>query len=119
MLLRFWFQALSRRSTTGGTARVASSDTTILGELEGVGGGIRGRDVNSNDNPREETIRDIVAEVDVVEHGVRGRALCFLLAKDVVLSVGRKRLRVGVVRRSSLNSIDEILVPEELADVFF
>ena len=96
-------------------ARDLHTATRTVGER--VGWGIRGRTVNADDDPGEETLGDIVPEVDVVKDGVRGRVGSLLLAEDVVIDVEGHFGRIGGVRGGSLDLVDQVLVPEELADV--
>lgn len=70
--------------------------------------------INAHGNPPEDTLLDALAEVHVVEHGVRGG--CFL-GEDAVVDVEEEFLRVGRVGRAGFGGGDEGLVEEELADV--
>lgn len=104
------------RGTTGAAA-IAGSLTTVVSEREGVGRGVLGSGVDANEEPREDTRLDGVAEEDIIEDRVRGRLGRLLRAEDTVRSVLGELLRVGVVRGEGLDHVDELLIPEELADV--
>lgn len=73
--------------------------------------------VDANDNPAKQSIAEIVANIDVFEHGIRRGASSLLLTEHTILSIGRQTLCVRGVWRCCLDIVDEILVKEELTNV--
>jgi len=112
---------------TGTTARSATVDavaTHSLGKgnpaihavFEAVVRRVGGGAVDANGYPAKEAVIKAVAKVDVVKKGVRVRVL-HLCRHNAVVSVLRDGDGVGVVRVARLDRVDEVLIPEELADV--
>lgn len=83
-----------------------------------VGGGRadlgRQSSVDGQHQPGEETILNVVAELDVAEDGVAGGGLD---QEDLVVGVLGDGLGVGVVGVEGLDGVTDALVPEGLADV--
>jgi hypothetical protein len=102
---------------TAGAGAGADRHSATRGQLERVGRRVCGHRVNTHDDPLEDAVADAVAEVDVVEDGVRGCVGRLLLTEHVVLGVGGQGYRVGVVGAELLDGVGERLVPEELANM--
>lgn len=102
----------------GVVTTVSTSDVlaTISSEDIGVVRVVLSSGVDSNLDPSEDAILQLVTKVRVVEDRVGGGSIS-LLGKDTVdLVVGLRDL-VGVVRVGGLNLLDQVLVVEELTDV--
>lgn len=78
---------------------------------------IGGRGVDSDHDPGEKTVGQVIAKVDVVENGVRGGVFRLLRTKDVIIGVGGECDSILGVGASRLDLSDEVLVPEKLANV--
>lgn len=70
--------------------------------------------VNANSNPAKDTIGDIIAKVDVVEHGIRRGSF---LAHDAIGAVDSEGLSVGAVRGNGVDLVVQRLVKEQLTDL--
>jgi hypothetical protein len=82
--------------------------------VRGGRGRVLGIGVDADGGPGENTVRNVVAEVDVVQDGVAGGRL---LGHDAVGAVEGEGLRVGAVRRDLVDGVVERLVKEQLADL--
>lgn len=109
-LLPWWGTTWAPTTTTSGRARMATrrvqvpSSTNILDDSR----------IDTNGDPAEQALGNIVAEQHIVQHGVTVRRL---LDEDGVAGVRGQRLGVGGVRRHSLDLGDQALVEEKLPDV--
>ena len=102
----------------GVVTTVSTSDVlaTISSEDIGVVRVVLSSGVDSNLDPSEDAILQLVTKVRVVEDRVGGGSIS-LLGKDTVdLVVGLRDL-VGVVRVGGLNLLNQVLVVEELTNV--
>jgi hypothetical protein len=75
----------------------------VVYQLEGVVRCVLGRLADTNVDPAEDARRDVVAEEDVVEDGVRVVAAGLLVRKHAVRGVLGERLGVGAVGRGGLD----------------
>lgn len=93
--------------------------STVGSKVCGIGraGGVVGRGVDTNGDPGEQTVGDVVGvQVDKVGEGVVGRVVCCSGRPHVAVVCGDVDV-VGVVRGRRLNCRAQGLVEEELADV--
>lgn len=103
--------------TTTATAKPAGAlilNTTLLSIVRSRSNAGILSAVDANRDPREDTVRDVVTEQNVLHKGVDGLSF---LGQDAVFGVGGQILRVGGVGRCLLHLGDQVLVEEELADV--
>lgn len=73
--------------------------------------------VDTEDDPGQEAVLDVVTELDVVEERVGGAVGLGLGSDDTVVGIGEVGLGVGVVGVEQLDGVADGLVPEGLADV--
>ena len=104
--------------TTGATATahlgVLVGNTTLSVEVGSRSDIVRSAGVHTESQPTEDTLRDVVTEEDVLNHGVD---VVGFLAEDGILGVFSDHLGVASVRLNGVNSLNEVLVEEHLADV--
>jgi hypothetical protein len=103
----------SSASSTAAAARLIS-DTAVLSPRSSRADGICGRGINPNSRPQHQTVRDIVAEVDVFGERID---VTRLLSQDGIVSVLGQVLGVAGVWFVQFDRGDEILVEEELSDM--
>lgn len=117
-----WSAAKSLVATTtvnlGVVTTLGTSDVlpTISSQDIGIVRVVLGSSVNSNLDPGEDTILQLVTKVGVVEDRVRGGTIS-LLSKDTVDLVVCLGDLVGVVWVCGLNLLDQVLIIEELTNV--
>src|SRR3954469_19266079 len=92
------------------TISLNSSSNRVIAIIRPIGSG-----VNTNLNPSQQSVRDIVAQIHELGEGIE--VVLGLHNRPHVVGVGGHSLRVGVVGVGFLDCRAEGLVPEELSDV--
>lgn len=106
----------ARRSTAGCVASWITSCAVGLGDASKAVAGIVCRgDIYSNGDPAEQPVAEAVTETNILNHRVRSGSC--LIAKDTILSVCSESDVILIIWVSSLNLINQILIPKDLPDV--
>lgn len=88
---------------------------SLQNTLRTLGGGDISSDIDTNLQPRQNTVRDVLSQVHIVD--VRVGVSVGLVGRPCVVLVARDGLGVGRVWPGGLDRGPETLVEEDLADV--